>query len=103
MQFYDTKTPTAQLAVWAVVVPNGTMRYDVLLGRDSWMRFNTHTYTSLTDRLRLPTIGKLALGHFDGDDGTHTFTRDPIYKGAVFRVYNGGQEVPSLSREPQLI
>ncbi|CAM9529205.1 unnamed protein product, partial [Sphacelaria rigidula] len=46
VRFFDDAGPTARLAVWALIVPDGSMSVDVLLGRDSWLRFSTHTYTT---------------------------------------------------------
>ena len=36
-----------RISVWACVVPPSIMQHEVLLGRDSWMRFNTRSYRSL--------------------------------------------------------
>ena len=36
--------PACSLAVWACVIPPSVMQHAVLLGRDSWMRFNTRSY-----------------------------------------------------------
>ena len=47
VQFLRADEPTCSLAVWACVVPPWVMRHAVLLGRDSWMRFNNRTYRSL--------------------------------------------------------
>ena len=41
VQFFRVGQPTSSLAVWACVVPPSVMQHAVLLGRDSWMRFNT--------------------------------------------------------------
>ena len=46
IQFLHGNTPSAQLAVWACIDPHGTMQHPVLLGRDSWMRFEQRTYTT---------------------------------------------------------
>ena len=51
VQFFRNNDPTCSLAVWAYVVPSSVMQHDVLLGRDSWMRFNTCLlYTSPSPR-----------------------------------------------------
>jgi len=47
IQFMRLQSPTAALAVWACVVPAGTMQHPILLGRDSWMRFEQRSYTTL--------------------------------------------------------
>ena len=46
-QFFCEKEQTCSLAVWACVVPPPVMQHAVLLGRDSWGRFNTRSYRAL--------------------------------------------------------
>ena len=43
VQFFHADAPSAKLAVWAYVVPTGTMQLSTLLGRDSWPRFKSMT------------------------------------------------------------
>ena len=50
VQFFRADEPTCSLAVWACVVPPSVMQHAVLLGRDSWKRFNNRTYRSLPPR-----------------------------------------------------
>ena len=47
VQFLHDDRPTAALAVWAYIVPDGTMQHPVLLGRDSWTRFKNRQYRIL--------------------------------------------------------
>ena len=54
IQFKHYQTPTAALAVWACVVPAGTRQHPILLGRDSWMRFERRSYTTLPRQPQLP-------------------------------------------------
>ena len=103
VQFYHDTTPTARLSVWALIVPDGSMSFDVLLGRDSWLRFSTHTYTSDKPVPNRPVTGKLHLGHFDNDSGAHAYTDDPTQTGNAFRLYYVGEDIASLSPEPQLV
>lgn len=37
VQFFYDDEPTASLAVWAYIVPDGAMGHSILFGRDSWM------------------------------------------------------------------
>ena len=53
--------PSAELGVWACIVPPGTMQHPVLLGRDIWMRFEQRTYTTLPPQPPQPTCGELSL------------------------------------------
>ncbi|CAN0096680.1 unnamed protein product, partial [Sphacelaria rigidula] len=87
IQFYQDTTPTARLSVWALIVPDGSMSFDVLLGRDRWLRFSTHTYTTDTPVPNRPVTGKLSLGHFDTDSGAHAYEDDPTKTGNAFRLY----------------
>ena len=50
VQFFEDDQPTASLAVWEYVVPAEAMQHNVLLGRDSWMRFNDRSYRTLSPR-----------------------------------------------------
>ena len=47
VRFFRDDLPIASLAVWAYVVTSEAMQHDVLLGRDSWMRFQDRSYRSL--------------------------------------------------------
>lgn len=44
VHFCNRSECTAQLAVWACIVPPGTMPHGIVLDRDSCLRFNTHAY-----------------------------------------------------------
>ena len=50
VHFFRDNEPTSSLAVWACVAPPSVMQHAVLLGRDSWMRFNTRSYRAMTPR-----------------------------------------------------
>ena len=54
IQFLHGDTSSAELAVWACIVPAGTMQHPALLGRDSWMRFSKRTHTILPRQLSQP-------------------------------------------------
>ena len=47
VQFFRENEPTCSLAVWACAVPPSVMQHAALLGRESWMRFNSRSYRSL--------------------------------------------------------
>ena len=47
VQFFHNTVRSASLAVWAYVVPDSTMAHALLLGRDSYMRFDKRTYCTL--------------------------------------------------------
>ena len=50
VQFFRAEQPTSSFAVWACVVPPSVMQHAVLLGCDSWMRFNTRSNRSFPPR-----------------------------------------------------
>ena len=66
VQFFDHKSqPTARLAVYAYVVPDGVMVYEVLLGTDSWFRFPVREYLDIRDgettlKLRQPAAAAVS-------------------------------------------
>ena len=108
IQFKHHQTPTAALAVWACVVPAGTMQHPILLGRDSWMRFERCSYTTLPRQPQLPhqppqpTRGELSLHHHD-TNGASAFIPDDRYTDDVYHSRFTGTKVMSLSSSPKLI
>ncbi len=104
----NTKTPTAALAVWACIVPAGTMQHSILLGRDSWMRFGQRSYTTLPRQPSLPhhnpppTQGELTL-HHHGPSGTSAFIPDDRYTDDVYHLRFAGTKTVSLSPTPTLV
>ena len=61
IQFHRNDTPSASLAVWIYIVPNETMRCPLLLGRDSCMRFHSHSYQMLAPTPDDCLFGELTL------------------------------------------
>ena len=47
VQFFRDNEPTCSLAVQACVLPPSVKQHAVLLGHDSWMRFNPRSYCCL--------------------------------------------------------
>ena len=97
VQFFDDSGPTARFAVWALLVPDDSMSVDVLLGRDSWLLFATHTYTTDSPVSNRPLSGRLKLGHLDTDSGAQAYVDDPTQTGEAFRLYYAAEHVVSLS------
>lgn len=60
-QFWHNNTPSAEDAVGVYIVPHGTTKHPVLLGRDSSMRFEQRTYTTLPRSPSGPSFGELSL------------------------------------------
>ena len=50
MHFFHDDQPTASLVVWAYAVSSEAMQHDVLLARESWMRFHDRSYRTLAPR-----------------------------------------------------
>ena len=64
VQFFRYHEPTCSLAIWACVIPPSVMEHDVMLARDSWMRFNTRSYRALPPRPHDNLFfGQLTLSH----------------------------------------
>ena len=64
VQFFPADEPTCSLVVWACVVPALVMQHEVLLGRDSWMRFNNRTYRFVPPRaMDHRMFGEIELSH----------------------------------------
>ena len=73
IQFLHDSIPS--VAVCACIVPHGIMQHPVLLGRDSWMRFEQRTYTTLPRLPSRPLFGELSL-NTPYNDGLSTFIHD---------------------------
>ena len=61
IQFYHDGTPSAALAVWMYIVPNEKVQCPLLLGRDSWIRFYSHSYQTLPPQPDGRVFGELPL------------------------------------------
>ena len=103
MQFLHGDTPSTALAVWAYVVPAGTMQYPVLLGRDSWTRLKQRSYRPLP-RVpgATPLFGELDL-HTDEIGPTAFNHNRPSSDNACFHLVYAGQEDVIISDEPQTL
>ena len=78
VHFFRDNEPACSLAVWACVVPPSVMKYAVLLGRDSWMRFNTRSYRALPPRPHDNRFcGELTISHH-ATTGVSAYATDPI-------------------------
>ena len=75
IHFLHGETPSAELAVWACIVPAGTMQHPVLLGRDSWMLYAQRTCTILPPQPSQPIFGELSLS-VPRTEGLSTFISD---------------------------
>ena len=64
VQFNHNDTTSASLGVWMYIVPNETMRCPLLLDRDSWMRFHSRSYQTLTPQQDGRVFGELTLSLF---------------------------------------
>ena len=65
VQFNHNGTPSASLTVWMYIVPNETMRCPLLLGRDSWIRFHSRSYQTLSPQPDGRIFGELTLSLCD--------------------------------------
>ena len=63
VHFNHNGTPSASLAVWLYIVPNETMRCPLLLGLDSWMRFYSRSYQTLSPQPDGRIFGELNISH----------------------------------------
>ena len=103
VQFHHNGTSSASLAVWMYIVPNKTMRCPLLLGRDSWMHFPSHSYQTLPPHPDGRTFGELTLSPCEdnlGSAAAYIRNREPS-DNAYHLVYDGLGV--SLTDSPQLI
>ena len=104
VQFYHNDTPSASLAVWICIVPNETMRCPLLLGRDSWMRFHSRSYQTLTPTPDGRLFGELTLSHTFGDacNGAAVYVHSHGAPDTAYHLVYDGPGV-SLNTTPQLV
>ena len=75
------------------------MQHDVLLGRDSWMRFNDRSFRHLAPNR---VLGKLTLS-LPGFHGTTAFVPDSSTHPEGFQLLYAGDASITLPREYRLI
>ena len=86
------------------------MQHAVLLGRDSWMRFNTRSYRALPPRPHNSRVfahnsrvfGELTLSHH-ATTGVSAYLIDPAAMDGGFDLLYDGAVGVTLSDEPQLL
>ena len=103
VQFNHNGTPSASLAVWMYIVHNETIRCPLLLGRDSWMRFHSSSYQTLSPQPDGRNFGELTLSLCDDNLGSAAdYIRKHEISDAAYHLVYDGQGV-SLTDSPQLI
>ena len=103
IQFNHNGSPSASLAVWMYIIPNETMRCPLLLGRDSWMRFHSRSYQTLSPQTDGRIFGELTLSLCDDDLGSAAaYIRNHESSDAVYHLVYDGLGI-SLTDSPQLI
>ena len=103
IQFNHNGSPYASLAVWMYIVPNETMRCPLLLGRDSWMRFHSRSYQTLSPQPDGRIFGELTLSIGDDNLGSAAaYIRDRAFSDTVHHLVYESLGV-SLTDSPQLI
>ena len=78
------------------------MQHPVLHGRDSWMRFEERTFTTLPRQPPQPTFGELSFCT-PFSDGFSTFIQDDRLPDDVYHLRYAGREAVSLTSAPSLV
>ena len=103
VQLFRNIEPTSFLAVWACVDPPSVMQHTMLLGRESWMGFNTRSYRALPPRRRDKGVfGQLTSSHH-ATTGASTYDIHPTAKGGGFHIFYDGAGGLTMSDQPQLL
>ena len=85
------------------MVPPAVLQRAVLLGRDSWMRFNNRSYRSLPRRPSDNQIFiELELSHH-APAGVRAYAVDPVASGGGIHLRYDGAVGVTLSDEPQVL
>ena len=61
VQFHRRRKPTAQMRLRCHIVPPMVLQHDLLLGRDSFLKFDHHTNVTLPKQTGRPVVGELEL------------------------------------------
>ena len=61
VQFHREQKPTAQMRLCCHIVPPMVLQHDLLLGRDSLLKFEHHTYAALPQQTGRAVVGELEL------------------------------------------
>ena len=103
VKFLNGPSTTASLAVWACVVPTAAMGHPVLLGRDSWMRFDTRVFHTLPAKGPGGRVmGELSLStRFK--PGACAYATHSAAARPSFHLRYAGKEPISLSEESTLV
>ena len=89
--------------MWACVVPPPVVQHAIVLGRDSWMCFNTRSYRALPPRpLDNRVLGGLTLSHH-ATTGVAAYVVDPAASNGAFHLRYDCITGVTLSDEPQLL
>ena len=103
VQFNHNGSPSASLAVWMYIVPNETMQCPLLLGRESWIRFHSRSYQTLSPQADGRIFGELTLSLCDDNLGSAAaYIRNREASNAAYHLVYDGLGV-SLTDSPQLI
>ena len=103
VQVNHNGTPSASLAVWMYIVPNQTMRCPLLFVRDSWIRFHSRSYQTLSPQPDGRVFGELTLLLCDDNLGNAVnCIRNHEVSDVVYHLVYDDQGV-SLTDSPQLI
>ena len=103
IQFNHNGSPSASLAIWMYTVPNETMRCPLLPGCDSWMRFHSRSYQTLSPQSDGRIFGELTLSLCDDNLGSAAaYIRNRETSNAAYYLVYDGLGV-SLTDSPQLI
>ena len=104
IHIYHDDTLSASHAVCIYIVPNETMRCPLLLGRDSWMRFHSCSYQTLTPTPDGRLFGELTLSHTFGDarNSAAAYVHSHGATDTTYHLVYDGPGV-SLNIMPQLV
>ena len=103
VQFFPADEPTCSFVVWACVVPASVMQHEVLLGRDSWMRFNNRTYRFVPPRaMDHWMFGEIELSHH-APAGVRAYAVNPVASDGGFHLCYDCAVGVTLSDETKLL
>ena len=96
VQFNHNGTLFASVAVWMYIVPNETMRCPLLLRRDSWMRFHSSSYQTLSPQPDGRIFGELTLSLCDDNlSSAAAYIRNHEVSDAVYHLVMMAKACPS--------
>ena len=100
VQFFKRKKPTARMKVPCHIVPPMVLHHGLLLRRDSFFKFQNHTYATLPKEAGRPVVGVLTLSQ---NTEKHVVLIQPTSTESDCHLRYVGKDTVSLTSHPCML